>query len=175
MVLPGLYTVCLGAVTTFPFSKSCSSIWRHFLETHYLPHFHRADLNLLLDLTNPLRQCNLFSPSKICQSCFLPFLFFSVTLPIQGLLRSVCHSSPAFTIFPVMESEDGEQGEMEAAEMKQTNNKTTKSQLCGRTGQEYGNPTTTCIEQPLCKLKPEYVRCIISDAELSIKSLSFLI
>lgn len=58
-------------------------------------------------------------PIKNLAVLFLVHFIFSVTLPVWGLLGSNCHSSPAFTIFPVMESEDRKHGEMKAAEMRQ--------------------------------------------------------
>lgn len=55
-------------------------------------------------------------PITNLSALFFVLFIFSVMLPVWGLLGSICHSSPAFAIFPVMESEDKQHAEMEAGD-----------------------------------------------------------
>lgn len=133
MVLPGSILHAWRKWVLLLFLKVIFFHTEILLETHYFPHSHSADLSWLLDLANPAMQF-IFPIKKISQSCSLSF--FSMTLPVWGLLGSVCHLSPAFTIFSCHGVRGRNQmcDQMEAAAMRRQKEKKIKSYFRGWTG-----------------------------------------
>jgi hypothetical protein len=72
------------------------------LATHDLSHFNSADLNLLLDLANPLRQLQFIIHIKNVSLGPCPPFFLWHCL-FEGLLVFVCHLSPTFIILLAVE------------------------------------------------------------------------